>query len=515
MSVATDRRWLVLVVLCIAVFLIVVDNTIVNVALPSLSRDLRASDSSLQWIVDGYSLPFAAFLLAGGALSDRLGRKRIIMVGLVAFAVFSFMASSAHSVTSLVTARALMGASAALIFPATLSSVTVVFSDPTERAKAFGVWGATTGVAIALGPVAGGLLLDHFWYGSIFLVNVPLAIVGLFFIGVFVPESSSPARGRFDFAGLILGTLGVGALVLGIIQGPSWGWVTAKTLGLFAAAAVIGWLFVRWELGRDEPMMDVRIFASRVFSTGAGAIAVNFFCLFGFIFLFTQYFQLILGHSALSAGVHTTPFAAMIIVATPVAATAALRFGTRAIVTLGLVIIGFALMWMATLSAHAAYLGPVVGSMLTFALGFSLVNAPATAAVMATLSRNQVGSGAAGNETTRELGGTLGVAVIGSVFASSFGPDVRRSLEPLTSRGLTRAQIDAAQSSMQAARAVVAHLAPSAQARVGTDMTSAFMQGLHRGCLVGAGVAVVSGAVVFASLPARNAAHVSALALEG
>ncbi|MEO9181508.1 MAG: MFS transporter, partial [Acidimicrobiales bacterium] len=209
-----ERRWLVLFVLCIAVFLVVVDNTIVNVALPTLSKDLHASNSSLQWIVDGYSLPFAGLLLAGGGLSDRLGRKKVMQLALVCFALFSLLAAFSHSVQTLLTARALMGAAAAFIFPATLSTLTVVFEDTSERAKAFGIWGATTGVAIALGPIAGGALITHYWYGSIFLVNVPIAIVGFMAVGFVVPESRSPQRYPVDFGGLVLGTAGITALTL-------------------------------------------------------------------------------------------------------------------------------------------------------------------------------------------------------------------------------------------------------------------------------------------------------------
>ena len=234
-----ERRWVVLFVLCIAVFLVVVDNTIVNVALPTLSRDLHASNSSLQWIVDGYSLPFAGLLLAGGGLSDRWGRKFVMQSGLGAFALFSLFAAFSHNVGTLLTARALMGASAAFIFPATLSTLTVVFEDTRERAKAFGVWGATTGVAIALGPISGGALITHYWYGSIFLVNVPLALVGMIAIASVVPESRSPRRRRMDYLGLALGTSGITALVLAIIEGPSWGWRSSPTLVLFGAATML------------------------------------------------------------------------------------------------------------------------------------------------------------------------------------------------------------------------------------------------------------------------------------
>ncbi len=504
-----ERRWLVLFVLCIAVFLVVVDNTIVNVALPTLSKDLHASNSSLQWIVDGYSLPFAGLLLAGGGLSDRLGRRKVMQLALVCFALFSLLAAFSHSVQTLLIARALMGAAAAFIFPATLSTLTVVFNDTSERAKAFGIWGATTGVAIALGPIAGGALITHYWYGSIFLVNVPIAIIGLIAVGLVVPESVSPQRHPVDFGGLVLGTAGITALTLAIIEGPSWGWRSSPTLVLFGAAILLLTGFANYELGRTGPLLDVRIFKNRKFSASAGAMATNFFCLFGFIFLVTQYFQLVLGYSALSAGVHTLPFAFAVIVTTPLGAVAALRLGPRFVVPLGLVVTALGLIWMSSLSATSSYSGPILGSMLTLAFGFSLVNAPSVAATMETLMPEQIGPGAAGNETTRELGGTMGVAIIGSVFASLFAPGIRRALAPFLGHGLTRAQYHVAQTSMQAAKATVARLPQSVHTTLNERVTAAFMTGLHRGCLVAAATAFVVAIVVFIYLPAhaRHGAH--------
>ena len=497
-----ERRWLVLSVLCVAVLLVVVDNSIVNVALPTLSRKLHASNSSLQWIVDGYSLPFAGLLLAGGGLSDRVGRKRTMLSALVLFGLFSLLAAFSRNVATLLAARALMGAAAAFIFPATLSTLTVVFDDTSERAKAFGVWGATTGIAIALGPITGGALISHFWYGSIFLVNVPLVIVGLAAIMWVVPESRCPQQRRFDFVGLLLGTVGVTALVLAIIEGPSWGWRSIPTLGLFGVAAIILYVFAFVELRINGPLLDVRIFHNRTFSAGAGAIATNFFCLFGFIFLVTQYFQFVRGYSALSAGVHTLPFAFGVIVTTPIGALVALRLGTRYVVALGLVITAIALFWMSSLAANALYLGPIVGSMITLAIGFSLVNAPSVAATMETLAPDQIGGGAAGNETTRELGGTMGVAVIGSVFSSLFGPAVRHALAPFVTHGLRSTQLDGAQSSMHAAQAAVAGLPVAFRSSLQAKITSAFMDGLHRGCLVAAATACAVAVVVFFYLPA-------------
>jgi len=496
-----SRRWWILAVLCVVVLIVVIDNTIVNVALPVLSKDLHASNSSLQWIVDAYSLPFAGLLLAGGGLSDRLGRKRVMQCGLVVFGAFSLMAAFSSSVTTLLVARALMGAAAAFVFPATLSTLTVAFDDLSERAKAFGVWGAAGGVAIAIGPVVGGALLVHFWYGSIFLINAPLVVVAVVAAAYVVPESRSPQRRRVDLLGLILGTLGVTSLTFAIIEGPTWGWLSGATLGLFgfAATSLVG--FVRYEKVREGPLLDVRIFSNRAFSASAGAIAVNYFSLFGFIFLITQYFQLIRGYSALSAGVHTLPFAIVTMIATPLGAVAALKAGTRNVVTLGLVILGAALTWAGFVVANAAYFGPIIAIMMIMAFGFSLVNAPATASLMSTLAPEQIGAGAAVNETTRELAGAMGVAVVGSIFSSLFGPHVRAALRPYLAKGLSRHELNLAASSTHAAQLVVAHFPAALRPAVAAHVTDAFMDGLHRGCLVAGGVSFVAALVVFARLP--------------
>jgi len=498
-----DRRWLILTVLCVSVLLVGVDNTIVNVALPTLSEQLRATNTDLQWIVDGYSLPFAGLLLMGGGFSDRFGRKRVMQSALILFGLFSYLAARSHSIGALLSARALMGAAAAFIFPATLSLLTTTFKDPSERAKAFGVWGATAGVAIAIGPIAGGELITHFWYGSIFLVNIPIVVVAFVAGALIVPESRSPLQHRFDVRGLALGTSSVTLLVLAIIQGPEWGWRSVSTLALFAASAVLLCAFVAFELHREGPLLDVRVFTNRAFSAGASSIATSFFCLFGFIFLVTQYFQLIHGYSALSAGVHTLPFAIVTMIVTPLGAIAALRIGTRYVVSAGLLIMGAALFWMTFIGAHAAYVGPIMGSMVVLAFGFSLISAPSTAAIMGSLRPDQIGAGAAVNETTREIGGTMGVAVVGSVFSSLFGPDVRRAFAHL---GLSRAQLNIAQSSTEAAKAVVAHVASGLPLHhaLASSVVSSFIDGFHRGCLIAALVAVFVGFVVYRFLPKQT-----------
>jgi EmrB/QacA subfamily drug resistance transporter len=472
------------------VFLVVVDNTIVNVALPSLQRDLHASTSALQWIVDGYSLPFAALLLAGAGLADRLGRKRVMHVGLLLFGVFSVGAAFSTSSAGLIIFRALMGASAAFVFPATQSILTVAFPDPSERAKAFGLWGAVSGLAVAFGPITGGLLITHYWYGSVFLVNVPLVLIALGLGLWLIPETKAPDKRPLDVIGLALGTGAVTTLVLALIQGPSWGWRSTTTLGLFAASALLFAAFTKFELRRTYPLFDVRMFRSGSFSGGAVGIGLAFFSLFGFIFLVTQYFQEVRGMSPLSAGLHTLPFALTTMVMMPLAAVLALRIGVRYVVVTGVVLMAIGM------------------SMVTMAIGFSLINPPSTASIMGSLEPHQIASGSAVNSVTRELGGTLGVAVSGSVFSSLFTPGMTTLLAPYQDQ-ITPEAAKAATTSMAAAHQVATSLASHLPGPLGDALTSgvssAFMTSFHRACIVIAIVGVIGAVAVFAPLSPKPA----------
>ncbi len=501
----TDRRWLILPVLCLSVFLVVVDNTIVNVALPTLNRHLGASITSLQWIVDAYSLAFAGLLLAGGGVGDRLGRKGTMQVGLVFFGIFSAAAAASHSTGTLIATRALMGIAAAFIFPASLAILTTVFPDHAERQKALGIWGATSGIAVAFGPVVGGALLEHFWYGSIFLVNVPIVVVTLVAGQMLIPRLPRIRQHSFDLRGVVISTAGVTSLVLAIIEGPQWGWTATGTLACFGAAAVLLTLFTFVELRTAGPLLDVRVFRIPRFTGGALSISVAFFSLFGFIFLITEYFQFVKGYSTLSAGVHTLPFAIVAAVVTPLAAVVALRVGTRLVVTLGLLSMAAGLVVSAFNSeASTAYFGPLIVSMVLLAIGLSSITAPTAEAVMGSVPDEQRGAAAGVNNTTRELGGTLGVAVFGSIFASSYGPKIISAFRPLPIPAVPKAE---SHQSVAAALAVV-HRAPHAvRPALESIVFNAFHSGLLVACLAGAGVAVVGAVAAFRLLPGREDAE--------
>ncbi len=501
-----DRRWIVLPVLCLSVFLVVVDNTIVNVALPTLNRTLGASITSLQWIVDAYSLAFAGLLLAGGGIGDRLGRKGTMQIGLVFFGLFSAAAAWSHTTGTLISTRALMGVAAAFIFPASLAILTSVFPDPSERQKALGIWGATSGIAVAFGPIVGGALLEHFWYGSIFLVNVPIVIVTLVAGGFLIPRLPRVAEHHFDIRGVLISTVGITMLVLAIIEGPQWGWASVGTLSCFAAAAVLLTVFALLELRTEGPLLDVRVFKIPRFTGGALSISVAFFCLFGFIFLITQYFQFVKGYSTLSAGVHTLPFAIVAAVFTPIAAVLALKVGTRLVVTMGLLLMGGGLMVAAFNSEpNTAYFGPIMVAMVLLALGLSSITAPTAEAVMGSVADEQRGAAAGVNNTTRELGGTLGVAVFGSIFASSYAPRIISAFRRLPIPAGPKAE---AHQSMAAALAVVAHAPRAAQPTLQSIAFTAFHSGLREACIVGAGVAVLGAVAAHRLLPGRGAPEV-------
>jgi len=505
LGAGVDSRWLILPVLCLSVFLVVVDNTIVNVALPSLSRDLGASTSSLQWIVDAYSLAFAGLLLAGGGIGDRFGRKRVMQIGLVAFGAFSLLASISHTTNSLIAARALMGVAAAFIFPATLAILTSIFEDPSERQKALGIWGATSGLAVAFGPITGGALLEHYWYGSVFLINIPLVAVTLLGGQLLIPNVSYQRPGSFDTRGVLVSTAGVTLLVLAIIEGPDWGWTAPGTLLCFGVAFALLAAFTLLELRTAEPLLDVRVFKIPRFSSGAVSVAVAFFTLFGFIFLITQYFQFVKGYSTLSAGVHTLPFAVVAAIFTPLGAVAALKIGSRTVVCVGLLLMGSGLVVAGLTSTPTTpFWGPIIAAEILLSLGLSLITAPATEAVMGSLRADQVGAGAAVNNTTRELGGTLGVAVFGSVFASAYGPKIASVFGALP---IPAAAGHAAQTSVAAALSVAERAPVALQPHLVAAANSAFEAGLRLSCLSGAVVTVLGALVAARFLPAKGELH--------
>jgi len=404
---------------CLSLLVIVVDTTIVNVALPTFARDLHASSSGLQWIVDAYTLTFAALLLLAGAIADRYGRHRALAFGLGLFALGSLAAAFTQTTSELIAARAVMGVGGAFIMPATLSIITAVFTDHAERTRAIGLWSAVSGLGVAIGPVAGGWLLTHFSWDSIFLVNLPIVAVALVAGHWLIPASRAGGSGRLDLTGTALSVAAFTGLTYTIIEAPSRGWLSASTLGLGALSVALLAGFVAWEARAAHPMLPLRLFRNPRF-TGAGlSITVLFFALSGVVFLSSQIYQFVLGYSPLAAGVRALPSAAALAVMSPAGAALAKRAGVRVPVTLGLVMLAAGMVFFATASGASGY-GHYVLAMVVVSAGIGLAMSAATSASMRELPPALAGVGSAVNDTTRNMGSVLGVAVFGSITASVF-----------------------------------------------------------------------------------------------
>jgi len=351
-----DRRWMILGVLCLSLLIIVMDNTILNVAIPSLITELGATNSQVQWIVDSYVLVFAGLLLTTGSLSDRYGRKGALQLGIVLFGIGSAAAAMSNSANGLIFTRAFMGIGGALIMPATLSILTNVFRVPRERGRAIAVWAGFSGLGVAIGPLTGGFLLEHFSWQSVFWVNLPIGAIALVAGAALVPTSRDPLQRKIDPPGAVLSFFGLTALLFGIIEGPSKGWTDPLVLGAFAAAAVLIVAFLLWERRTPHPMLDLTVFDNPRFSAGAGTITLVFFAMFGSMLLMTQYWQLVHGYSPLEAGLRLLPYAATMMVVAPLSARLVERFGTKQIVMVGLALVAVGLALLSTIATDSPYL---------------------------------------------------------------------------------------------------------------------------------------------------------------
>jgi EmrB/QacA subfamily drug resistance transporter len=468
------RRWLGLAVLCASLLVIVVDNTIVNVALPTLARDLGADVSELQWVVDAYTLVFAGLLLLAGALGDRHGRRRMLLLGLGVFGGASAWAASAGDVDALIAARAVMGAGAALVMPATLSLLVSVFTDARERSMAIGLWAATAGLGVALGPVVGGFLLERFAWGSIFLVNVPVIVVAIAGGLRVLPESSDPSAQRIDWPGAALSVVGLVAFVWAVIEAPAKGWTSGPVLAAGAVAASALVAFVVWQRRAPAPLLDVRLFRNPRFSAATTTITVLFFALFGFLFLSTQYLQFVLGYSPWEAGVRALPYAGAMIVCAPLSATLVARLGTKRVVTAGMLLFAAGLAIAATITPGAGY-GRLAIALALMGAGMGFAGAPATESVMGALPPERANTGSAVNDTSRELGGALGVAIVGSIT-----------------------------SSLYSGRIPELAVAVQGDAQVAEAAREAFVHAMSRASIVVALVAAVGALIAWRHLPARR-----------
>jgi EmrB/QacA subfamily drug resistance transporter len=497
-----SRRWWTLGVLCLALLVIGLDNTILNVALPTLVRDLHASQTQLQWIVDAYTIVYASLLLTSGSMGDKFGRKGALGVGLVVFGLGSLASAFSGSAAMLIAARGLAGIGGCIIMPATLSILTNVFPAG-ERGGAIGVWAGVSGLGIVIGPTVGGWLLQHFWWGSVFLVNVPV-VIGALIAGYFlVPTSRDPSSPKLDPVGTVLSAAGLIGVLYAIIEGPDQGWANTGVLAALVVGVAMVAAFIWWELHSDDPMLDVRFFANPRFSGASVAVTLIFFAMFGSLFFLTQYLQDVLGYSALRTGLGFAPLAATMMIASTNSARLTKRFGTKLVVAGGMVVTAAALLLLTQATVHSGYL--LVGIMLALlGAGMGTAMSPATESIMGSLPLAKAGVGSAVNDTTRQIGGALGVAVLGSITNSVYRSHIGSSAVMATLPSAARAAV---RNGIGNALAVAQRAGNNpAAARLAGDAKLAFVHAMTSTVSIGAAFALAGAIVAFVWLPARPAA---------
>jgi EmrB/QacA subfamily drug resistance transporter len=496
------RRWYTLAVLCLSLVLIVAGNASLNVALPYLQTSLGSSSSSLQWIVDVYGLVFAGLLLPAGALADRFGRKTSLQFGLVLFALSALAASFATETWQVIAMRASMGVGAAFIMPATLSVLTNVFHEPAERRRAISIWAGFAGLGGAVGTLVSGFLLEHFSWGSTFLVNVPLSALALG-LGLFlVPNSSDPAEAKLDPLGALLAVVGLTSLLYGIIEGPGHGWLSVETLATLGFGVLFLVLFVRWELRVEQPMLDVRLFTVRPFAIGSATITLQYFAMFGLYFALAQYLQLAHGYSALEVALIGLPIGVFALIGAPTSASLVGRFGPRRVVGSGLIVSGTGLLVLGWASEATPLLVILFGFCLV-GLGNGQTTAPSTTLIMSSVPRAKSGVGSAVNDLSRELGGALGIAVLGSIMASAYRNDIAGHLAKLP---LSPGQRQSASASIVATMDAAKHLPAGLGRELVHQSQATFAHAFGLAMLAGAAVIFLNSFMVW-SLQHREPGH--------
>ncbi|MDH6626893.1 EmrB/QacA subfamily drug resistance transporter [Streptomyces sp. LBL] len=497
------RRWAILGVLMLSLLIVVLDNSILNVAIKTISTPaptgLGATQSELEWAINSYTLVFAGLLFTAGLLGDRLGRKKVLLGGLVAFGAGSALAAFSGSPTELIAFRAVMGFGAAFVMPATLAVLMNVF-EREEQPKAIGIWAGGVGLAIAIGPITGGVLLDHFWWGSVFLINVPIVILALGLMLWLVPDSRDPRPGRIDAVGVVLSVIGLVLLVYGIIKGGQLADFTdPQVLATIGAGLAVLVAFVVFEKRSDHPSIDVTYFKNKVFSAAIAALALVFFALMGVTFFSVFYTQSVRGYSPLQTGLLMLPLAVGQMIFAPRARLVVERFGYRATTTAGMAVIAAMLAAFATLEADT----PIwILEVIFFLMGTSMAHimTPVSVVIMQALPREKAGSASALSNTFRQVGGALGIAILGSVLSTAYRNGIEDKL------GLLPPDLrHTAGESIEATLGVAARLGPKGKALV-DPANDAFLHAMHLTALWGAGVAVVGVVVVALYLPGKKAA---------
>jgi EmrB/QacA subfamily drug resistance transporter len=504
-SVIQRRRWIILGVLVVGLLAIVIDNTVLNVALKTIANPaagLGASQSELEWAINSYTLVFAGLLFTFGVVGDRIGRKRVLTAGLALFGIGSLLSAYSHSPDQLIAARAVMGLGGAAVMPQTLSIIANVF-EPRERARAIGIWTAAVGVGVAIGPVLGGLLLAHFWWGSVFLINVPVTIAGVFAVIFLVPESRNPAPGRIDFLGVLASVIGLVLVVFGIVQGGDGvSWVSPGVLGpVFGGLAVLA-LFGWYESRIEHPSLDVRLFKNRTLSASVGSIALLFFGMGGVYFFSSFYLQNVRGYSPLFTGMLAIPFALAQFVMAPRSASLVSRFGARSVGVVGMLANAVAIAGWAFLDQSA----PIwIIAVLFFVqgAGLGLAVPTATASVMQALPRERAGAGSALTNTARQVAVALSVAVLGSILAQAYRSTLSPTLSALPAAARSAAERGGASASITATQAVAAQLGPSGRFLLAPADT-AFVDAMRITTAIAAAIAVLGAIAVLRWMPGKR-----------
>ena len=501
------RRWVILSVLVVGLLAIVIDNTVLNVALKTIANPvggLGASQSQLEWAINSYTLVFAGLLFTFGVVGDRIGRKRMLIIGLALFGLGSLLSAYSHSPDELIAARAAMGLGGAAVMPQTLSIISNVF-EPKERARAIGIWASAVGIGVAIGPVLGGLLLAHFWWGSVFLINVPVTVIGALAVLALVPESRNPQPGRIDYVGVLGSIVGLVLLVYGIVQGGDGAsWTSAGVLGPALGGLVVLALFAWYESRIEHPSLDVRLFRDRRLSASVGAITLLFFG-FGGVYFFTSfYMQNVRGYTPLTAGLLTVPFALGQFAMAPRSASLVTRYGARAVGGGGMLLNALAIGGYAFLgTASPIWILAVLFGIQGAGLGVAMP--AATAAVMDVLPRERAGAGSALTNTARQVAVALGVAVLGSILAQSY----RGTLSPTLAHLPAGARASAGQS-ISATQALAGQLGHAGRFLL-DPANVAFVDAMHITTLVAAGIAVAGGLVVMRWMPGRQRPNIEEL----
>lgn len=506
------RRWWILATMCLSLVLIVATVSSVNVAIPKLSAsELHPSATQVLWIVDAYALVFAALLLPAGALGDRFGRKGALLIGLVIFAVASAACAFMHEATALIACRSIMGIGAALIMPSTLSLLQSAFPRR-ERQKAIAMWAGFAGAGGAIGPIMGGLLVEHYWYGSVFFVAAPIAAVGFVASAILAPSSRDVTPHRLDPIGAVLSALGFAALLAAIIEGPDRGWTDWFVIVGFVVA-IIGLVgFVLFELRTEEPMLNMHYFRNPRFAMGSMGITVSFFAMFSMFFVLTQFLQYVQGYTPLQAGVRGLPFAVTMVAMSPRAPHVAERIGAKKAVAGGMVLFTIGLVLFSRVQVDTSYWYVVICLVLC-AGGVSNVMPSLSSGIVQSVPPHKAGVGSAVNDTTREVGGAVGIAVVGSVLNSIYRSHARPTIDTLAAiPDLPKEASDAARLNLGAALRVLdnaaAHGAPAeAVGAMRSALRQAFVDGIHVSLLVGAALALVGAVIMYRRLPDSGAHH--------